>query len=318
MRRQNHVPVALFADDQLFPFHTGVAGHENLVAQMKRDMLALQGVDHVQKGFVVSPEVLVVAVVIADPGAGLRVQNQGVKADTPLGKQHTDAGIGVDESGIILPPGLLVVHCRRIVALAQSACGIAHQVLTHQVDAAHRHPLVVAPQLLKADVVSAQREGFGEHLPFAGLRGGGRQLMLGQAAVDRAAKPVHPGNMQIFIVRHAGAVGNQLRKHALFQHQVPRELEVVALAPVVNLLHVVFGEQLGHQAPELHSGAAVVTLLQEQLDQVVVQLLAVCLLVFLGQNKAPRNAVAGNLRLVGKEAVKGILVFGIVRLVNFV
>ena len=88
-------------------------------------------------------------------------------------------------------------------------------------------------------------------------------------------------------------------------------------APVVYLLHEVAGEQLGDQLPEPHPGGLIVSLRKEQLDQAVVDRLSVCFLILGRQGQAPRDAVAGNLRLVREEAVKVGSVLFIVRFVYF-
>ena len=191
-------------------------------------------------------------------------------------------------------------------------------MLAHQVDAAHHHPLIVSLELLVADVVAAECKGFGKNLLLAGLRCGGAKLRHGQAGENGTAQPVHARDMIILIVRHAGTVTGQLGFQRLLQYKVAGIQQAVCGTPIIDLLIVILGEQLGDQLPEVHSGLLPFPSFDKQLDQMIVDRLTVCLFVLLGQNKAPRNAVTRDLRLVGKEAVKGGAVLCVVRLVDFI
>ena len=318
VRRNHDLVVAHLADDQLGALHAAVTLHEDLVAQVVEDMLGVQLMHDLDQLLVVVVQVLVGLIVVADPCGGLGVHDQGVDLDLTLGKKHTDAAHGVVEHLVVGPPGLLAVHGRGIVALTDAAERIALQVLAHEVDTAHHHPFVVTLQLVVTHVVTAESEGLGQHLLLAGLCGGGAKLCHGEAGEDGTAEPVHAGNGEIFIVRHTSAVGGQLGVEGLLQHHVTRETEIMSYAPVVDLLHEVPREQLGHQLPEAHTGNLIVPASYEQLDEVIVDGLAISLLVLCGEDEAPRNTVTGDLGLVGEEAVEIRAVFGVVRLVDLI
>ena len=246
------------------------------------------------------------------------MHDQGVDLDLTLGQKHTDAAHGIVEDLVVGPPGLLAVHSRRIVALTDTAERVALQMLAHEVDTPHHHPLVVALQLIVTHVVAAESEGLGQHLLLAGLSGGGAELGHGEAMEDGTAEPVHTGDGEVLVVRHASAVGGQLGVEGLLQHHVTREAQVVSHAPVVDLLHEILGEQLGDQLPEAHTGGLVVAASHEQLDQMIVDGLAVSLLILGGEDEAPRNTVTGDLGLVGEEAVEAGAVLGVVGLVDLI
>ena len=316
MRRNDDLVVAHLADDQLVALHAAVTLHEDLVTQVVEDVLGIQGRHDVEQLLIVVVQVLVGLIVVADPCGGLGVHDQGVDLDLTLSQEHTDAAHGVVEHLVISPPRLLAVHSRRIVALTDTAERVALQVLAHEVDATHHHPLVVALQLVVTHVVAAEGEGLGQNLLLAGLSGGGAELSHGEAVEDGTAEPVHTGDGEVLVVRHAGAVGGELGVEGLLQHHMAGEAQVVGHAPVVDLLHEILGEQLGDQLPEAHTGGLVVAAGDEQLDEVIVDGLAVGLLILSGEDEAPRNTVTGDLGLVGKEAVEVGAVLGVVGLVD--
>ena len=210
MRRQDNLPVAHFTDDQRVALHAPVALHQKLIAQMEGNVLAIQLVHDIQQGKVVAAKTFVFGVVVAYPRGRLRVHDQRVHRDLAACQQHPDAGHGVIEHLVICPPGLLAVHGRRVIALADAAQGVSLQMLAHQVDAANHHPFVVPLQLVMPDIMPAQGEGLGQDLSLSSLGGSRGKLCLRQAAPDVASQPVHAGNIEVFVVRHARTVGYQL------------------------------------------------------------------------------------------------------------
>jgi hypothetical protein len=166
--------------------------------------------------------------------------------------------------------------------------------------------------------VSAEREGLGKHLLSANLSGGGRYLMVSKAGIDISAQPVHTGNGEVLVMRHAGTVGDKLSHKGLLKNKVTCKFKIMLVTPIKDLLHKVSREEIGDQLPELDSDGLIVANLSEEARKNGAKILAVSFLILVDKSQAPRNTVSGDLRLVGEEAVEGGAVLFIVGLIYLV
>ena len=247
------------------------------------------------------------------------MKNECACCDLTFCKEHTNSGHSIVEYLVVCPPRLLNVHCGRIVSLSDTAVRVTLKVLAHKVDTSYHHPFVVSLKLVVTYVVAAKSECFRKDLLLTCLSCSGCNLMMSKAGEYGSTKPVHTGDCKILVVRHTSAVCDELGVEIFFKNQVTCELKVALTAPVVNLLHEVFREELCYKLPELHSGLNEVFFLNEELGKNIVNFLTVSLLIHFGKSQAPGEAVSGNLRLVSEEAVKcgaELLVVGNVNFVN--
>ena len=261
-------------------------------------MLSLHRSDQVHQRFVIVSDgadgfgILLRCVVVKRPRRRLRMQHERIHAVVTLAEQHTDTAHRIVERAVILPPRLLDIHRGRIVALAESSVGITLQMLAKQIDPAD-HLIFVDPfQLVVSHAVAATSEGFGKHLLFSELTRCRSDLIRCERGLVMSAQPVHARNVEIFVMRHTGAVGNELTKQILFQNDVSRQLQASFITEIVNLFHEVFGKQLRHELPEIHARLLIVTDRHKKLGESAEEIFAVRALVFLGQNEAPRNTVS--------------------------
>ena len=169
-------------------------------------MLFLKGGNLSEKFALKLGNALVFAVVEHCPGGRLRVQEQRVESDLALTQEHTDARHCIDKNLVFVPPGLLVVHCGRVVTLSDAAQAVALKMRAEQVYPAHHLPLVHTPKLLKAHVVPAQSEGLRKNLFAPELVRNRAYLVCDDRLNFDAPEPVHAGDMEIFVLRHNRAV----------------------------------------------------------------------------------------------------------------
>ena len=231
------------------------------------------------------------------------VQEQNIGADFSVCEHNSDTGEGVVERTVVFPPRLVNEEGCGIVALADSAERVTLQVLTEQVDAMHGLPLIEPLEVGKIDSPSAKGERFGENLIESRLSRRAGELESGCDGNRGASERIHAGNVEILIHRHDGAVAGELGCVVIFAHHVPCEFPAVRRAPVMNRLHEIVHEQARRKTPETPACAFETVGFEEERGENVEQLFTVSGAVFVFVNERPRNAVAGDLRFVGEEAL---------------
>ena len=329
MLRKNDLFVCFLTDDERVALYLAVALHHDLITEVEIHVLLFKSVDDVHQVVVIFADLSkrrtlffahleVIIVVEVCPCGGFVVDNECVHGVITLGKDHANAAHRIIEGLVILPPRLLDIHRRRIVALTQTTVGVTFQMLTEQVDTAH-HLIFIDPfQLIVTYIMTAKREGFGKYLLFTSLTRHRAKLMSSKAGIIVSAEPIHARNVEIFVMRHTSAVGEELGGECFFQNKVTCEGEIVCFAPIVDLLHEIFGEKLGDHLPEADTGGLIVANCLEKLGQARNEVITIGFLIFLGHDEAPRNTVSGDLRLVSEKAVDLALHFFVVRLVDLI
>ena len=100
---------------------------------------------------------------------------------------------------------------RRIIPLALAADGIRVQMLAHEVYAVHILPFGDALEFFRRHVPARTGKRLRQHLLFAKLLRGGRDLTRGQLRADFAPQPVHARNALVLIKRHHACTAPHLR-----------------------------------------------------------------------------------------------------------
>ena len=194
--------VCHLTDNQLVALNPAMALHQSLVAQVEGNVQGVKPVHNCLETLVILMNTLALAGIVHSPGTGLGMHQQGVDLALTLSQDHANPGHGSIELLILFPPGLLIVHCRRVVALPNTPEAVALQMLAKQIDAVDHLMAVDQPQLVKADIVAAQGKGFRQDLLLTQLLAGRTKLPGSQIINDMPAQAVHAGNAEILIVWH--------------------------------------------------------------------------------------------------------------------
>ena len=177
---------------------------------MEEDVLSFKLAYHSNEIVVQRLYIIVFLAVKNEPRTALRMNEQSIVAHLALGEELAGARNHIVKASVLIPPGLLIVECRRIIALAKSAQGIALKMLAKQGYSANHLPLVKPLELIVTDVVSATGKGLRKHLLDAELLCNGRYLKRSKAILDALSEPVHTRHIEIFISRHDRAVAKRL------------------------------------------------------------------------------------------------------------
>ena len=116
---------------------------------------------------------------------------------------------------------------RRIIPLALAADGIRVQMLAHEVYAVHILPFGDALEFFRRHVPARTGKRLRQHLLFAKLLRGGRDLTRGQLRADFAPQPVHARNALILVKRHHACTAPHLRVKFAFLDGVTGQMAVV-------------------------------------------------------------------------------------------
>ena len=166
-------------------------------------------------------------------------------------RQHTAqrGEIIVEGPEFRLNPRVVLGIEGRIVALALATDGIGVEVLAHLVYTVHILPFGDAFELLGRYVPTSAGESLRDHMLFAQLLRGGRNLARRAFVGDFAAQPVDARYVFIFVKGHDTGTAHHLPCQVALLNGVPRELAIVRGAPIVNLLGEIGRVQLVHQLP---------------------------------------------------------------------
>ena len=100
-------------------------------------------------------------------------------------------------------------------------------MLAHQVHAVHILPFGDALELFRRYVPARTGKRLRQHLLFAKLLRGGRDLTRGQLRADSASQPVHARNALVLIKRHHTRTAPHLRVKFAFLDGVTGQMAVV-------------------------------------------------------------------------------------------
>ncbi len=205
-------------------------------------MLALEKFQSVAEVGVICADCLAafLGVVIHRPRGGLRMHDKHIHAVVSAREQHAYAAHGIVKCLVFVPPGLLNIHRRGVIPLAQTSVGISLEMLAEQIYSAHHLILENPLEFIVPHIVSAHGKCLGEHMSFARLPRNGTDLIGRERIAVVSAEPIHTRYGEVLIVRHARAVRHKLAEQRFLQDEVTRKFESVVIAPIVNLFHKVF------------------------------------------------------------------------------
>ena len=182
-------------------------------------------------------------------------------------------------------------------------------MLAHEVHAVHILPFGDALEFFRRHVPARAGKCLGQHLLFAKLLRGGRDLPRGQFRAGFAPQPVHARNALILVKRHHACTAPHLRVKFAFLDGVTGQTAVVFYAPAVNAAHEVFGIEYIHQPPVAEAETRCFFAVHKQRAQQIENICAVGFFVLCQQHRRVGCLIAKILRLIGEEARNALAEF---------
>ena len=304
-RGQNQILIAAKTAADLAIFDKAVLGKQGLVQEMIAQVMVCQHFNLLCKNQVQSfcTEIrLINFTLVIQIGAANRMQHRYVDLLLTIGDQITQMGkMIVEDTEIITHPGRDLRKMMGIIPLALAMLRIRHQMLAHQIQAAHILQFCQPLQFHGADFPTTCSKALCQDLLFAILMGNAVDLMGRQCVGMETTQPVDSGNVHILIKGHnTGAGADLIAKAGLF-HIMTRQLYAVLLTPVIDLLTKAFQQKLLTGTPIAMTELTVAFLFHKQKTDVISNILTIMLLKIFRQHQAERRSPAIKLGFVCEE-----------------
>ena len=182
-------------------------------------------------------------------------------------------------------------------------------MLAHEVYAVHILPFGDALEFFRRHIPARTGKRLRQHLLFAKLLRGGRNLPRGQLRADFAPQPVHARNALILVKRHHTRTAPHLRVKLALLDCVTSQTTVVFYAPAVNAAHEVFGIEYIHQPPVAEAETGCFFAVHKQRAEQIKNICAVGFFVLCQQHRRVGRLITEILRLIGEEARNALAEF---------